>query len=129
MAAVALSVIYLLNAVQTETFTGEPNFRSLDAVLSYAEKYAGNDKLGKKCKKGWDGGGSQGACGRCTKAIVGALTGNPRFANTWGLGGNANKYAKEGGNDFTDSGIYQVRDSSAAYQYNDFRTVYGSESE
>ena len=34
--------------------------------------------------------------------------GNKRFANTGGLGGNANTFSKEGGHDFTDSGIYQV---------------------
>ena len=65
----------ILQNIGTKQSQSDVQFHSLNEVLSFALQFAG-DNLGEKCHVGWFGGGSQGACGRCTKAVVGALTGD-----------------------------------------------------
>ena len=83
-------------------------FDVLDTLLEEAKKYAGADKLGVRCRIGLDGTRGNGSSARCTKAVLGALTGLPGFANTGGMGGDSDHYDLKNPGNFRGRG-YQTK--------------------
>jgi hypothetical protein len=88
--------------------SAEPSsIKDLNALLTEAGKYAGNDERGAKVRSCYFGNRGGKNCGRGSHGIMAAMTGGGIKGGP--LGGNANDFGSKGRMDFTKSGLYQPK--------------------
>ncbi len=101
----------IISSVFDQSPVAEPaNIQDLQGLYGEASKWVGNDERGNTVKNSWNTTRGPGNCLRGSQAILGALTGHPRFnaGKAGGLGESASLYSgnSKGGQNFTGTGLY-----------------------